>query len=74
MDIYTDPIRDMPPAEKLTLVERIWNDLASQDGGMIISSEVLAEAARRRNEMIAQPDLGLSHDQAWKRINERRDG
>lgn len=30
MDIYTDTIRDLGPAEKLRLVEQIWDDLAAE--------------------------------------------
>jgi putative addiction module component (TIGR02574 family) len=30
MDIYSDTIRDLGPAEKLQLVEQIWDDLAAE--------------------------------------------
>lgn len=74
MDIYTDSIRDLSPAEKLLLVERIWDDLAA--GGLPVPMPAWAvhEATRRRDEMLADPELGASHDQVWKRINESRNG
>ncbi len=74
MDIYADAIRDVAPAEKLRLVERIWDDLASQDAAILLPDWAVSEAARRRHEMLTDPELGATHDEVWKRINESRPG
>jgi H2-forming N5,N10-methylenetetrahydromethanopterin dehydrogenase-like enzyme len=34
----------------------------------------IKEAARRRDELLADPKLGLSHDEVWQRIDEARAG
>ncbi|HHK42398.1 MAG TPA: Addiction module component, CHP02574, partial [Planctomycetaceae bacterium] len=60
MDIYADVIRNLGPAEKLQLVERIWDDLASQEAPLPMPDWALLEAARRRDEMMADPGLGSS--------------
>ena len=74
MDIYPDSIRDLSPADKLRLVERIWDDLASSEAPIPLPDWALSEAARRRDEMLKDPDLGDTHDEAWKRIDESRNG
>lgn len=74
MDIYADAIRDLAPAEKLRLVERIWDDLATEDAPIPLPDWAVSEAARRRDEMLADPNLGSSHDEVWKRINDSRHG
>lgn len=74
MELYTDAIKNLPAADKLLLVEKIWGDLTSSEAEMPLSKDVLREAARRRDEMIANPDSGRSHDEIWTRINAWRNG
>jgi putative addiction module component (TIGR02574 family) len=70
VDIYTDTIRGLGPIEKLRLVEQIWDDLAASPLPLLKWS--IAEATRRRDEMIADPNLGLTHEEVWKRIDGSR--
>ena len=70
MDFYTDTIRDLAPADKLRLVERIWDDLAAEGGPLPLPEWAVNEAIRRRDEMVADPELGVSHDELWKRISD----
>jgi len=74
MDIYTDTIRDLDPAEKLQLVEQIWDDLAAQETPLPLPDWARTEATRRRDEMLADPNLGSTHEEVWKRINDSRNG
>lgn len=74
MDLYTDAIRDLPPAEKLLLVERIWDDLAAASKSVPLPDWAVSEANRRRDEMLADPNLGSTHEQVWKRIDDSRHG
>lgn len=74
MDIYTDTIRDLGPAEKLRLVEQIWDDLAAEDAPLPLPDWAVTEATRRRNEMLVDPNLGSTHEEVWKRINDSRNG
>ena len=73
MDIYTDTIQHLPIAEKIRLVELIWDDVASSPDGIPIPAWALEEAGRRRNEMLANPDIGLTHEDMWDRIRKARD-
>jgi putative addiction module component (TIGR02574 family) len=74
MDVYSDTIRDLPADDKLRLVERIWDDLAANCGAIPLPDWAVEEAARRRNQMLADPKLGLTHEEVWKRIDDSRNG
>jgi putative addiction module component (TIGR02574 family) len=74
MDIYIDTIRDLGPAEKLRLVEQIWDDLAAEEASLPLPNWAIREATRRRDEMLADPNLGSTDEQVWKRINDSRNG
>lgn len=72
MAVNTDELRALPPAEKLRLVELLWDDLGDSTAPIPLPDWVDREAARRRDEM-RDPRFGLSHEETWRRI-ERRNG
>jgi putative addiction module component (TIGR02574 family) len=72
MDVYTDTIRNLPAADRLRLVERIWDGLAEEP--IPLPDWALKEASRRRDELLADPSLGVTHDDMWRRINDSRNG
>lgn len=74
MDIYADSIRDLPAIDRLLLVERIWSDLTKPDADLPISAQVLEEAKKRRDSMIADPSLCKTHEQVWNSIEAWRNG
>jgi putative addiction module component (TIGR02574 family) len=74
MDLYADAIRDLSPAEKLLLVERIWDDLAAEGGALPLPEWAVREARRRHDEMVADPQLGATHEDVWTRIQASRNG
>jgi len=73
MDIYTDSIQNLSEPDKLLLVQRIWHDLASSDA-IPLPEWLVSETRRRRDEMIENPTLGLSHEEVLNRIRAWRDG
>lgn len=72
MPISPDELRALSPAEKLRLVELLWDDLGDSTAPIPLPDWVGHEAARRRDEM-RDSTCGLTHDETWKRI-ERRNG
>ncbi|RPI89502.1 MAG: Addiction module component, CHP02574 [Planctomycetaceae bacterium] len=71
MSIDFADLRALSPAEKLELVELLWDDLGASDASIPLPEWVGLEAARRRDELIADPKLGLSHEEVWRRIEQR---
>ena len=72
MSIDADELRALPPAEKMRLVEMLWDDLGESTEPIPLPDWVDREATRRREEM-RDPSCGISHEEAWRRI-ERRNG
>jgi putative addiction module component (TIGR02574 family) len=73
MDIYTDNIQNLPELDKLLLVQRIWDDLASSDA-IPLPDWLVSETRRRREELIENPNLGHSQEEVLNRIRVWRDG
>ncbi len=72
MPIDVDKLHALSAAEKLWLVELLWDDLGDSTTSIPLPDWVDREVARRREEM-RDPNVGLSHDETWRRI-ERRNG
>jgi putative addiction module component (TIGR02574 family) len=72
MDLFTKSIQGLPATEKLRLVEQIWDDLATQEAPIPLPEWAVREATRRRDEMIADPRLGVTHADVWARIASSR--
>ena len=70
MSIDADELRALPPAEKMRLVEMLWDDLGESTEPIPLPDWVDREAARRREEM-RDPSIGISHEEAWQRIDRR---
>ncbi|ADB19142.1 hypothetical protein Psta_4500 [Pirellula staleyi DSM 6068] len=74
MDVYNDTIRHLEPAEKLLLVQQIWDDLAAETSPLPLPAWAIAEATRRRDELRSDPTLAVDHDEIWRRIDQSRHG
>lgn len=71
MDLYNEAIRNLPESEKLLLVQQIWDDLSGSDS-IPLPDWAIEEAKRRRDEMLAEPQLGKTHAEVVDRIREWR--
>ena len=60
---HTGPsIFDLSPAEKLQLVEDLWDDLAGTPEAVPIHDWQKEELARRRANLLKNPSAGLSRE------------
>ena len=71
ISIDTTALRALPPAEKLELVELLWDDLGAADAEIPLPDWIDAVARQRRDEMISGAVRGFSHDEVWRRIDGR---
>jgi putative addiction module component (TIGR02574 family) len=62
---------DQSPAEKLQLVEDLWDDLAANPNDVPIHEWQKEELARRKASLMNNPASGLSWDEVKKRIQAR---
>jgi putative addiction module component (TIGR02574 family) len=63
---------DLPLADKLRLVEDLWDSIASGDDQLPIPGWHLRELDRREQEQSSNPETGSSWDEVKARIRERR--
>ncbi|MBN2580108.1 MAG: addiction module protein [Pirellulales bacterium] len=61
----------MSPAEKLQLVEDLWDDLAANSSSVPIYDWQKEELDRRKENLMKNPASGLSWDEVKKRIRSR---
>jgi putative addiction module component (TIGR02574 family) len=64
-------IFDLSPAEKLQLVEDLWDDLATQPAVVPIYGWQKEELARRKENLTNNPASALSWEEVKRRIRQR---
>jgi putative addiction module component (TIGR02574 family) len=71
MNVDPNTLFALSAEEKLRLVELLWDNLGESETGIPLPEWADREALRRRDELLANPDTGQTHDQVWKKISER---
>ena len=71
MVIDTNALHALPAAEKLRLVEWLWDDLCDSSDSLPLPAWIDEEIAQRRAELLKNPAVRLSHEETWARINAR---
>jgi putative addiction module component (TIGR02574 family) len=61
-------IRELSTAEKLILLEELWDDLASRPSEVPVPAWQKQELERRHAEYLTNPDEGSSWDEVRERI------
>ena len=69
MDATT--VFDLSPAEKLQLVEDLWDDLAATPEAVPVHDWQKEELARRKANLQKHPAVGLSWEEVKRRIRSR---
>ncbi len=65
--LAVDEILELPVAERLRLVEVIWDSLAINPESVPVSDELKAELDRRHAEFEANPEAGAP----WNEVREK---
>jgi putative addiction module component (TIGR02574 family) len=71
MSVDPNELMALPVAEKLRIVELLWDNLGDESTAIPLPEWVEREALRRRNEMKEDLAIGRSHSEVWKRISSR---
>ena len=70
MDTPLEQIQQLPIADRLNLVEQIWDGIGQSDEPLIIRDWHKEEARRRAAELDADPSIAITRDELWKRVND----
>jgi putative addiction module component (TIGR02574 family) len=71
MDADRLTVFDLSPAEKLQLVEDLWDDLAAAPDAVPVHNWQKDELARRKANLTKHPSTGLSWDEVQRRVRSR---
>jgi len=69
----TDDLHNLPLVEKLRLVEELWDDISTSKEPFPMHEWQETEARRRASDFDANPELGMTREELWKRV-ENSDG
>ncbi|MSU80134.1 MAG: addiction module protein [Gemmataceae bacterium] len=62
---------DLSPAEKLQLVQDLWDDIAATPEDIPVHDWQIAELERRRSNLQKHPATGLDWEEVKRRIRSR---
>jgi putative addiction module component (TIGR02574 family) len=65
---------DLSPAEKLQLVEHLWDDLRATPDEIPVHDWQKKELERRKANLAAHPEAGLTWDEVQPSARSRRQG
>lgn len=71
MDPTITSIFDLSPAEKLQLVEDLWDDLAAAPEVVPVQDWQKQELARRKGNLLNDPASGLAWEEVKRRVRSR---
>ena len=71
MTLHGTSVFDLSPAEKLQLVEDLWDDLAATPDSLPIHDWQQEELDRRRANLLANPASGTSWDEVKRKVRDR---
>jgi len=63
---------DLSPAEKLQLVEDLWDDLAAAPDAVPVHDWQKTELVRRKANLARNPGTGLAWEEVKRRVRGRR--
>jgi putative addiction module component (TIGR02574 family) len=68
MNTKSPSVFDLSPAEKLQLVEDLWDDLAASPETVPVYDWQKEELARRKANLMANPASGVSWEEVKQRV------
>ena len=71
MSLTGSSVFDLSPAEKLQLVQDLWDDLAATPDAVPIHDWQKQELARRKANLAGNPAAGLSWEDVKERVRAR---
>lgn len=74
MNTTTTSIFDLSPAEKLQLVEDLWDDLATTPESVPVHDWQKEELDRRKANLTKNPASGLTWEEVKRRVRSRHGG
>lgn len=62
-------LHTLPVAERLRIIEELWEGITSTTEPIVVPPEVIEEASRRADELHADPSIAIDDDELWRRVD-----
>jgi putative addiction module component (TIGR02574 family) len=69
MPASLEELRELPVAEKLKIVEQLWDDISETEIPAIVQDWHKSESHRRLAELKADPSSALTREELWKQVD-----
>jgi len=69
MSIDVQGLRNLPVAEKLRLVELLWDDIGASEEPIVLHPWQFQEATRRSAELKTDPSVAVDRAELWHRVD-----
>jgi len=69
MDTPLEHIQRLPIADRLWLVEQIWDGIGASDEPLVLRDWHRSRAKRRSDEIERDPSIGISREELWNRVD-----
>lgn len=69
MSVDISELRNLTVAEKLRIVELLWDDISAADEPIVLQSWQFDEATRRSAELKADPTIAIDRSELWRRVD-----
>jgi putative addiction module component (TIGR02574 family) len=69
VSIDISELQNLPVAEKLRIVEALWDDIGASDEPIVLHPWQRDEAKRRSEEMKSDPSIAIDRAELWRRVN-----
>ena len=70
MQTELENLRKLPVAEKLRIVEQLWDDIGESEEPLLLQDWHKEEAEFRASELEANPEIALTRDALWERVDQ----
>ena len=70
MSIELEELRKLPIADKLRIVEQLWDDIAASREPFPWQPWHQEEAQRRAEEVDRNPGIAITREELWKRVGD----
>jgi putative addiction module component (TIGR02574 family) len=72
MSADLESLRQLSLAEKLHVVEVLWEDIATSSEDFPVPEWMRSEVEKRLAEHAENPDAAITRDELWKRVEQKR--
>lgn len=69
MSVDINELKNLPVADKLRIVEMLWDDIGASKEPIELYPWQFDEGTRRSRQIQADPSIAIDRDELWRRVD-----